>query len=59
MGDIPYDSPGTVQPRQQVHKQDGLAKEVGQQDGQPNLSMVLQPVEDGGGRQEQTPQHLA
>lgn len=41
-----------------MHKQDGLAKEVGQQNGQPDLCVVLQPMENGGGRQEQASKNL-
>ena len=39
--DVPSNAPSPVQPSEQVHKQDRLPKEVGQQDGQPNLSMIL------------------
>ena len=56
---IPSNIPGAVQPGEQVHKQDGFAKEVSEQDGEPDLSMVLQPVEDGSRRQEEAAQHLS
>lgn len=51
--------PGSVKPGEQVHKQDGLAKEVRQQNGQADLCVVLQPMEDGSGRQEQASKNLA
>ena len=47
-GMLPSSVPGSVQPGEEVHKQDGLAKQVGQQNGQPDLGMVLQPVEYSG-----------
>ena len=56
---LPCCIPGSVKPSEQVHKEDRLAKKVGQQNGQPNLCMVFQPVENGCGRQEEAPKHLA
>lgn len=56
---LPSYNPGPVEPGEEVHEQNGLAEQVGQQDGQPNLGVVLQPVEDGGGGQEQAAKHLA
>ena len=56
---LPSYSPGSVEPGEEVHKENGLAKEVGQQDGEPNLGMVLQPMEDGSGGQEQAAKHFA
>lgn len=50
--------PRSVEPGEQVHKQDGLAKEVGQQNGQPDLCVVLQPMKDGCGWQEQASKNL-
>ena len=59
MGNTPSKDPGTVQPGEQMHEEDGLAKQVGQQNGQPDLSMVLQPVKYCSRGQKQTAQNLA